>query len=73
MAFWVIFPLAALGVIAGWTFAIVRLVKRLRSGNRNKERHHRRYYPRPRHPHYRSDWNVIDTATQDGTHYAPLS
>ncbi len=37
MAFWVIFPLAALIVLSGWVMIIISAVKKMRAGKRNAE------------------------------------
>ena len=37
MAFWVIFPLAALIVVSGWVMVIISAAKKLRAGKRQEE------------------------------------
>ncbi len=65
MAFWVIFPLAALIVVTGWTLTIFVAIKKLRAGN-NFEK------SQSSQPQPQDACDVIDTATEDGIHFSPL-
>ena len=65
MAFWVIFPLAALIVVTGWTLTIFVAIKRLRKGNKFEKSHSSHRQPQ-------DACDVIDTTTEDGIHFSPL-
>lgn len=67
MAFWVIFPLAAFVIVTGWSLIILIAIKRLRSGNVSEKSHSSTPAPRA------DDSDVIETVTEDGIHFSPLS
>ena len=68
MAFWVIFPVAGLIVLTGWILTIITAIKRLRSGNKQQGNgSHGDHVPPP------PDWDYVDTVTQDGSHFVPLT
>jgi len=72
IAFWLIFPLAAIIVLTGWILTIIVAVKRLRLG---KDREGNTHNARPSHfdrSDSQPDWEVIETVSPDGTHFVPL-
>ena len=72
MAFWVIFPLAALIVLSGWVMIILSAVKKLRSrkprvGNdfTSLPTDEDQVLPQP-------NWTPADLIAMDGSHAVPL-
>ncbi len=72
MAFWVIFPLAALIVLSGWVMIVISAVKKLRSrkaqvGNDSTSlpTDEDQVLPQP-------NWTPADLIAMDGTHAVPL-
>ena len=72
MAFWVIFPLAALIVLSGWVMIIISAVKKLRSrktqvanGSASQATEVDQVPPLP-------NWTAADLIAMDGSHTVPL-
>ena len=73
MAFWVIFPLAALIVGSGWVMIIISAVKKLRTGKRHVE-DESASRSSPEDPLlHQPDWNPVDRIVSEGTHSVPLT
>lgn len=63
IAFSLIFPLAVLLVLAGWTAAVVAFVRRRVKGSPSAGRTTRRpYLPRRRKPASRDSWELVRAA-----------
>ena len=59
-AFFIIFPLALIIIVAGWTAAMVAFIRRSRRGKYTEEKRIRRFYiPRRRVPHTRDAWELM--------------
>ena len=72
MAFWVIFPLAALIVVSGWVMIIISAVKKLRTGKRHVE-DESASRSSPEDPLlHQPDWNPVDRIVSEGTRSVPL-
>lgn len=72
VAFWVIFPLAALIVLSGWVMIILSAVKKLRAG---KQREGNEPANRPSHEQplpLQPDWTPVDGMAPGGSPAAPL-
>ena len=81
MAFWVIFPLAALIVGSGWVMIIISAVKKLRTpantpgepGKRHEE-DESASRSSPEDPLLQQpDWNLVDRIVSEGTNSVPLA
>ena len=73
MAFWVIFPLAALIVVSGWVMIIISAAKKLRGGKHREENS-------PSGVLYQDDsvldqpnWTPVDGIVGEGTPSVPLN
>jgi L-asparagine transporter-like permease len=67
VAFWVIFPLAALIVLSGWVMIIISAIKKLRSGKQQEEND---LTNRPSHEQplpLQPNWTPADGIAPDGS------
>ena len=73
MAFWVIFPLAALIVVSGWVMIIISAVKKLRTG-KHREENNPLGDPSQDDPFlHQSNWTPADGIVGDGAPFVPLN
>ena len=73
MAFWVIFPLAALIVLSGWVMILISAIKKLRAG-KHREGNDPTSRPSPNDPAIlQPDWNMVDRIASDGSPAVPLA
>ena len=73
MAFWVIFPLAALIVLSGWVMILISAAKKLRAG---KHREGNDPTSRTSHDaldHPQQSWDPVDMGIPDGSPAVPLA
>ena len=73
MAFWVIFPLAALIVGSGWVMIIVSAVKKLRAGKRHEEDESANRSSQEDPDFHQPDWYPEDRIVNEGTNSVPLN
>ena len=73
MAFWVIFPLAALIVVSGWVMIIISAVKKMRTGKRHEEDESESPSSQEDPDFHQPDWYPVDRIVSEGTHSVPLS
>jgi len=72
VAFWVIFPLAALIVLSGWVMIIISAVKKLRAG-KQREGNDPANCPSPELPlPLQPNWTPVDGIAPDGAPAVPL-
>ena len=73
MAFWVIFPLAALIVGSGWVMIIISAVKKLRTG-KHREENNPSGVPYQDDPIlHQSNWTMVDGIVGEGVPSVPLN
>ena len=75
IVFTIIFPLAVLIILIGWTVVIVTFIRRIRSGKNRAGIDPRRYYiPRRRRARPRSAWELAkSTLPRSSKYITPLS
>ncbi|MBM3151905.1 MAG: hypothetical protein FJZ96_06850 [Chloroflexi bacterium] len=72
VAFWVIFPLAALVVLSGWVMIIRSAIRKARAG-KQQEGNDRTDSPFQEHPMpLQPNWTPADGIAPDGTPAVPL-
>jgi len=74
IVFTIIFPLAVLITLTGWTVVIITFIRRIRSGKDRSGSYPRRYYiPRRRRARPRSAWELaLSTLPRSGRYITPL-
>jgi L-asparagine transporter-like permease len=72
MAFWVIFPLAALIVVSGWVMIIISAVKKLRAGKRQAENESASRSSNENPVPLQPNWTPSDGIAPGGTPAIPL-
>jgi L-asparagine transporter-like permease len=73
MAFWVIFPLAALIVLSGWVMIIISAVKKLRAGKHREENNPSDVSYQDDPVLHQSNWTSVDGIAGEGVHSVPLN
>ena len=73
MAFWVIFPLAALIVLSGWVMILISAVKKLRAGKRKEENKSTDVPSLDEPVFHQSSWIPEDGVTSAGAPSDPLN
>ena len=75
IAFTLIFPLAVLIILTGWTVAIVTFIRRIRARKTSQGSHPRRtYLPRKRRSRSQDAWELANSAlTRGNKFFTPLS
>ena len=73
MAFWVIFPLAALIVLSGWVMILISAVKKLRAGKRKEENKSTDVPSLDEPVFHQPSWTPVDGIASDGAPYVPLN
>ena len=73
MAFWVIFPLAALIVLSGWVMIIISAVKKLRAGKRQEENKSADVPSLDEPVFHQPSWTTVDGIASEGAPYVPLN
>ncbi len=73
MAFWVIFPLAALIVVSGWVMIIISAVKKLRAGKHREENNPLGDSSQDDPFLHQSHWTQADGIVGDGAPFVPLN
>ena len=73
MAFWVIFPLAALIVGSGWVMIIISAVKKLRAGKHHEENSPSGVPYQDDPILHQSNWTPVDGIVGEGAPSVPLN
>lgn len=73
MAFWVIFPLAALIVGSGWVMIIISAVKKLRAGKHREENYPSGVSYQDEPVLHQPNWTMVDGIVGEGTPSVPLN
>ena len=69
MAFWVIFPLAALIVLSGWVMILISAVKKLRAGKRKEENKSTDVPSLDEPVFHQPSWTPVDGIASEGAPY----
>ncbi len=73
VAFWVIFPVAALIVLSGWTMILISAVKKLRSGKHREGNDPVAPAPGEDLHQLQPDWNREDLLGSGGSNTVPFA
>jgi L-asparagine transporter-like permease len=71
MAFWVIFPLAALIVLSGWVMILISAVKKLHAGKRKEENKSTDVPSLDEPVLHQPSWTAVDGIVSNGDPYIP--